>query len=114
MLKGLIIWDSETLNTDPDQIVWGRDRATFIPFSSGLYLIMYGFLADIQPPVYLGIDGVQTSLHPLKKANATQNAISKLAWFTYFGVVEVNSKSKISVHFKEKFSGEGFLWIRKF
>jgi len=52
-----IPWESQSVNTAPDNFLWEKEKASVMVVTGGLYEINMGFYSDKKPSVQLLING---------------------------------------------------------
>ncbi len=52
-----IPWESQTVNTAPDNFLWEKEKASVMVVTGGLYEINMGFYAEKKPTVQLLVNG---------------------------------------------------------
>lgn len=58
-LKGgaSIPWESQVVNTLPDNFLWEKDKTSVLTVAAGLYELSFGFFAKKKPTVQLLVNG---------------------------------------------------------
>ena len=58
-LKGgsTVPWESQVVNTLPDNFLWEKDKSSILTVAAGLYEISFGFFAKKKPTVQLLVNG---------------------------------------------------------
>lgn len=52
-----IPWESQVVNTLPDNFLWEKDKTSILTVAAGLYEISFGFFAKKKPTVQLLVNG---------------------------------------------------------
>ena len=52
-----IPWESQTINTFPDNFIWEKDKTSILVVAGGLYEISFGFFAKKKPSIQLLVNG---------------------------------------------------------
>ena len=50
-------WNVQSVNTDPSNFLWERDKATVVAVAPGLYEVTFGFFTRRKPSVRLLVNG---------------------------------------------------------
>ena len=119
-------WESQSVNTSPDNFIWEKDKTYIIINEGGLYELNFGFYSDKKPNIQILINGeiiintqINNSNNSLNSTNALINRkISGKALngnITGISVVEfinLQNQSKLSVCYNGGV-GTGFIGLKK-
>ena len=122
--NGLVPWNVQSVNTDPENLRWERDK-TFVRASApGLYEVTFGFFARRKPAVRLLVDG-EPVLAAVNSASyvthhssgrltsATRHPAGNVTGLTLIDFLALPAKAKIAVVYEGETGAEGFLSLKK-
>lgn len=122
LLQGtdLVVWDVESYNHDPSNMLWDRTRAGFILVQGGLYQISFGFFATQKPRVEVLLNDepiLSSKPGKLKEKTFTHveppNQLGINTGLTCLEYFIVPPKGKLTFAVKGIGAVEGFILIRK-
>ena len=112
----LIPWESQTVNTSPDNFIWEKDKTFILVNEEGLYELNLGFYSDKKPSIQVLINGeiiINSQNNIINKKiggkNGDENNIIGLSVIEF---IMVKKQSKISVVFYGG-KGTGFIGLKK-
>lgn len=118
--QGLVVWDSETVNTDPSSIVWDRSKSGVLLVQGGLYEFSFGYFGLNKPHVELLLNNEpilsSRSQKPQDKAFGQFEHMHNLGNITGLTCIDyfiMPPRAKISFVVKGSSQYEGFLFIKK-
>jgi hypothetical protein len=126
---GAVPWNLETVNTDPHNLIWERDKTVVIVTDPGLHHIEVGFFGSLylRPIVQILVEGevvftltsssYPTSYPALPSSSSAPSAVNLVSWIKGTSASEIvflPPRSRIAVTYKGDFERvQGFLIIQK-
>jgi hypothetical protein len=123
---GAVPWNVESVNTDPANFIFEKDKASLICVVPGLYEISFGFFARRKPQVQLLVDGqsvlqcTNSSSYILHSGGKQQSSVNikqhpagTVTGLTLHDFLALPPRSRLSVIYQGEEAGEGFIQIRK-
>ena len=114
------MWDVESLNSDPSQIIWDRHKTGIVLSQSGLYEVSFGFFGSSRPHVELLLNDepvLSSRLGKQAEKSAGQfevmHTTGHVTGLTCVEYLVVPSKARISVLIRSQSRQEGFLLVKK-
>jgi hypothetical protein len=118
--NGLVVWDAESANSDPQCIIWDRFRSGFILVPGGLYEISFGFFGTAKPQVEILLNDspilasrVGKGQEKLSGHFEAMHSSGNVTGLTCIEYVVLPPKAKLAVALKGNVSYEGFFLIKK-
>lgn len=118
--NGLVVWDAESANSDPQSIIWDRFRSGFILVPGGLYEISFGFFGSSKPIVEVLLNDspilasrVGKDKDKISGPFEALHASGNVTGLTCLEYVILPPKAKLSVAIKGNVTYEGFFLIKK-
>ena len=121
-------WESQSINTLPDNFIWEKDKTYIVINEEGLYELNFGFFADKKPNIQILINGeiILNSQNNNSNNNLLLNKTNSLSYINnndknYWGnmtgisVIEfimLPKQSKLSVCYNGG-KGNGFIGLKK-
>jgi hypothetical protein len=121
---GLVPWNVQSVNTDPENFRWERDKTFVRAGAPGLYEVTFGFFARKKPAVRLLVDG-EPVLAAVNSASyvthhssgrltsATRHPAGNVTGLTLIDFLALPAKAKIAVVYEGETGAEGFLSLKK-
>ena len=121
---GLVPWNVQSVNTDPENFRWERDKTFVRAGAPGLYEVTFGFFARRKPAVRLLVDG-EPVLAAVNSASyvthhssgrltsATRHPAGNVTGLTLIDFLALPAKAKVAVAYEGETGAEGFLSLKK-
>ena len=121
---GLVPWNVQSVNTDPENFRWERDKTFVRAGAPGLYEVTFGFFARKKPAVRLLVDG-EPVLAAVNSASyvthhssgrltsATRHPAGNVTGLTLIDFLALPAKAKVAVAYEGETGAEGFLSLKK-
>lgn len=120
---GAVPWNVESVNSDPENFQWEKDKASITATVPGLYEVSLGFFARKTPKVQLLVDGqaVLACLnsssyvlhHSSGKIASKQHPAGTVTGLTMIDFLALPPRARLSVVYQGEEAGEGFLSLKK-
>jgi hypothetical protein len=122
--NGLVPWNVQSVNTDPENFRWERDKTFVRAGAPGLYEVTFGFFARKKPAVRLLVDG-EPVLAAVNSASyvthhssgrltsATRHPAGNVTGLTLIDFLALPAKAKVAVAYEGETGAEGFLSLKK-
>ena len=122
--NGLVPWNVQSVNTDPENFRWERDKTFVRAGVPGLYEVTFGFFARRKPAIRLLVDG-EPVLAAVNSASyvthhssgrltsATRHPAGNVTGLTLIDFLALPAKAKIAVVYEGETGAEGFLSLKK-
>lgn len=108
--SGLVPWETEAVNSCPENFIWERDSTAIITLAPGLYEVYWGFYSKKRPSVELIVNSDPVlSTQPRKAASSS----SKVSGQTCIDFLTLPAKARVAVSVNSPTPCEGFLCLRK-
>ena len=116
----LVPWNTQVVNTLPDNFLWEKDKSTILVVSPGLYEITLGFYARKKPKIDVLINGeailgaISSSSYVVHHSSGRlkdQNK-SNITGLTLIDFILVPARARVSIGYTGDL-GEGFLGLRR-
>ena len=114
-----IPWDTQSVNTSPDNYIWEKDKTIITVIKGGLYQISLGFYANKKPIVQIVvnsdmvINGNNNNINRNKNNNINGNKnVKKMAGLSLIDFIILQDNSKIAVTYNGE-EGFGFIGLKK-
>ena len=110
-----IPWETQNVNTAPDNFIWDKDKTYIICMSPGLYKLDVGFFCDKKPGVQVMVNG-EVAISNLSNTTGSVRGkkIGNITGITISEFLLLSEKSKISVSYSGEEGALGFMGIKKF
>ena len=113
----LIPWESQTVNTSPDNFIWEKEKTFIIIKEEGLYELNLGFYSEKRPSIQVVVNGEiiinsQNNNVVNKKIMGKSGDVNSLKALSIIEFIMVKKESKISVIFYGG-KGSGFIGLKK-
>ena len=113
----LIPWESQTVNTSPDNFIWEKEKTFILIKEEGLYELNLGFYSEKRPSIQVVVNGEiiinsQNNNVVNKKIMGKSGDINSLKALSIIEFIMVKKESKISVIFYGG-KGSGFIGLKK-
>jgi hypothetical protein len=121
---GVVPWNVQSVNTDPENFRWERDKTFVRAGAPGLYEVTFGFFARKKPAVRLLVDG-EPVLAAVNSASyvthhssgrltsATRHPAGNVTGLTLIDFLALPAKAKVAVAYEGETGAEGFLSLKK-
>ena len=121
---GLVPWNVQSVNTDPENFRWERDKTFVRAGAPGLYEVTFGFFARRKSAVRLLVDG-EPVLAAVNSASyvthhssgrltsATRHPAGNVTGLTLIDFLALPAKAKVAVAYEGETGAEGFLSLKK-
>ena len=113
----LIPWESQTVNTSPDNFIWEKEKTFILIKEEGLYELNLGFYSEKRPSIQVVVNGEiiinsQNNNVVNKKIMGKSGDVNSLKALSIIEFIMVKKESKISVIFYGG-KGSGFIGLKK-
>ena len=117
-------WNVQSVNTDPENFRWERDKTFVRAGVPGLYEVTFGFFARRKPAIRLLVDG-EPVLAAVNSASyvthhssgrltsATRHPAGNVTGLTLIDFLALPAKAKVAVAYEGETGAEGFLSLKK-
>jgi hypothetical protein len=121
---GAVPWNVQSVNTDPQNFRWERDKTTIHAAVPGLYEVTFGFFTRKKPAIRLLVNGepvlaaVNSASYVLhhssgRLASATNHPAGNVTGLTLIDFLALPAKAKIAVIYDGETGAEGFISLKK-
>ena len=121
---GVVPWNVQSVNTDPENFRWERDKTFVRAGAPGLYEVTFGFFARKKPAVRLLVDGEPvlaagnsasyvTHHSSGRLTSATRHPAGNVTGLTLIDFLALPAKAKVAVAYEGETGAEGFLSLKK-
>uniref|UniRef100_A0A061SEB4 Uncharacterized protein n=1 Tax=Tetraselmis sp. GSL018 TaxID=582737 RepID=A0A061SEB4_9CHLO len=121
---GAVPWNVQSVNCDPQNLKWEKDRSSIVVVSAGMYEVMLGFFSNRKPTVQLHVNGepvlaaVSTSESVLNRSTGHLATLGRYASGNTAGLSLVDflllpQRAKITVTYSGDEAGEGFISLKR-
>ena len=112
-----IPWESQTVNTSPDNFIWEKEKTFILIKEEGLYELNLGFYSEKRPSIQVVVNGEiiinsQNNNVVNKKIMGKSGDVNSLKALSIIEFIMVKKESKISVIFYGG-KGSGFIGLKK-
>jgi hypothetical protein len=112
------------LNSDPENFLWEKDKATITTVVPGLYEVTFGFFSRKKPTVQLLVNGepvlsaVNSSSYVIhhssgRLATVSAHPAGNVTGLTCIDFLSLPSKAKLAITYQGEEKGEGFFCVKK-
>ena len=113
----LIPWESQTVNTSPDNFIWEKEKTFILIKEEGLYELNLGFYSEKRPSIQVVVNGEiiinsQNNNVVNKKIMGKSGDVNSLKALSIIEFIILKKQSKISVLFYGG-NGKGFIGLKK-
>ena len=113
----LIPWESQTVNTSPDNFIWEKEKTFILIKEEGLYELNLGFYSEKRPSIQVAVNGEiiinsQNNNVVNKKIMGKSGDVNSLKALSIIEFIMVKKESKISVILYGG-KGSGFIGLKK-
>ena len=119
-------WESQSVNTSPDNFIWEKDKTYIMINEGGLYELIFGFYSDKKPNIQILINGEIIFNSQTNNSNSLLNNSNSLTNRKIIGTnlngnitgisviefINLQNQSKLSVCYSGGF-GTGFIGLKK-
>ena len=117
-------WNVQSVNTDPDNFRWERDRSYIVTVAPGLYEVNFGFFVRKNPAIQLLVNGepvlaaVNSASYVLHHSSGRLTSVGRhpsgnITGLTLIDFLALPAKAKIAITYNGEPGGEGFLTLKK-
>ena len=113
----IIPWESQLVNTFPDNFIWEKDKNFILVNEDGLYELNIGFFSDKKPSIQVLVNG-EIIINSQKNNTMNKKVLGKtgesndMLGLSIIEFVMLKKESKISVLFYGG-KGNGFIGLKK-
>ena len=110
-----IPWESQSVNTSPDNFIWEKSKPIIIIKEEGLYELNFGIFSDKKPSIQIIVDGeiIVNSQNTLnKKVIGKGSDANNIIGLSVIEFIKLKKQSKLSVLFYGG-KGYGFIGLKK-
>ena len=118
-----IPWDTQSINTSPDNYIWEKDKTIITVIKGGIYQVSIGFYANKRPSVQIIINSemvISANNSNSNNGNKTSNSntfngnkkIKKMTGLSLIDFIILQDNSKIAVTYNGE-EGFGFICLKK-
>jgi hypothetical protein len=118
--NGLVVWDAESANTEPNSFIWDRYKSGFILVQGGLYEISFGFFGVAKPHIEVLLNDSPILASRVDKSQErysghfeVMHSSGNVTGLTCLEYVILPPKAKLNIRLKGNAAYEGFLLIKK-
>ena len=113
----IIPWESQSVNTSPDNFIWEKDKTFILVNEEGLYELNLGFYSDKRPSIQVLVNGEiiinsQNNNTLNKKLIGKVGEINNIIGISIIEFIMLKKQSKISILFYGG-KGKGFIGLKK-
>ena len=117
-------WNHQSINTDPDNFIWEKDKVSVMAVIPGLYEVTFGFFTRKKPAIQLLVNGepVLAAInsasyvvhHSSGRLSSTgQHPAGNVTGLTLIDFLALPPRARIAVTYNGEEGGEGFLSMKK-
>mmetsp|Transcript_29692 Transcript_29692/g.95427 ORF Transcript_29692/g.95427 Transcript_29692/m.95427 type:complete len:501 (+) Transcript_29692:516-2018(+) len=121
---GGVPWNVQSVNTDPDNFFWERDKVNIVTTTPGLYEVTFGFFTRKKPSVQLLINGepvlaaVNSASYVVHHSSGRLTSVGRhpagnVTGLTMVDFLALPPKARVALTYSGEEGGEGFLGLRK-
>jgi hypothetical protein len=119
---GVIPWSTQSVNTDPSNLVWSKDRMSLEVVLAGLYEVSFGFYSQCKPSVTVLVNGEAvmcvSSSNSVKGGNSRVVVVPKhsagiIAGLTHTDFIALPAKARVALVYQGDDKAEAFVGLRK-
>ena len=122
--RGFVPWNVQSVNTDPENFRWGRDKTFVTASAPGLYEVSFGFFARRKPaarllvdgePVFAAVNSASYVTHHSsgRLTSATRHPAGNVTGLTLIDFLALPANAKVAVACESETRAEGFLSLKK-
>ena len=111
----IIPWESQSVNTSPDNFIWEKDKAFIMVNEEGLYELNLGFYSEKRPSIQVVVNGeiiINSQINTNNKFVGKNLDKNDIVGFSVIEFILLKKQSKISVLFYGT-KGTGFMGLKK-
>ena len=117
-------WNVQSVNTDPENFVWERDKVSILTMAPGLYEVTFGFFVRKKPAIQLLVNGepvlaaVNSASYVLHHSSGRLTSVGRhpagnVTGLTLIDFLALPPKARIAITYNGEEGGEGFLSLKK-
>ncbi|EAR84714.1 hypothetical protein TTHERM_00637160 (macronuclear) [Tetrahymena thermophila SB210] len=117
----LVPWESQVVNTLPDNFQWEKDKSYIMCVTPGLYQVSFGFFCSKKPSIQLLVNG-ELAISTLGNEGHTVNQkfinygnhpSGNITGMTLNEFLVLPERARISIIYEGDFGAEGFLGLKR-
>jgi hypothetical protein len=117
-------WNVQSVNTDPVNFIWERDKSCIVTVAPGLYEVNFGFFVRKKPAIQILVNGepvlaaVNSASYVLHHSSGRLTSVGRhpsgnITGLTLIDFLALPAKAKIAITYNGEPGGEGFLTLKK-
>lgn len=117
-------WNVQSVNTDPSNFVWEKDKVTIVTMAPGLYEVTFGFFVRKKPAIQLLVNGepvlaaVNSASYVLHHSSGRLTSVGRhpagnVTGLTLIDFLALPPKARIAITYNGEDGGEGFIALKK-
>eukprot|EP00698_Gefionella_okellyi_P022603 TRINITY_DN750_c0_g2_i1.p1 TRINITY_DN750_c0_g2~~TRINITY_DN750_c0_g2_i1.p1 ORF type:complete len:432 (-),score=120.43 TRINITY_DN750_c0_g2_i1:55-1350(-) len=117
-------WNVQSVNTNPDNFLWEKDKVHIVVNAPGLYELSFGFFARKKPSVQLLINGepvlsaINTASYVIHHSSGRLTSVGShpsgsVTGLTLVDFLALPQRARIAISYNGEEGAEGFLGLRK-
>jgi len=114
-----IPWDTQSVNTSPDNFIWEKDKTIITVIQGGIYQVSLGFYSNKRPNVQIIVNSEMiistnnnNSNNSKNNSNINNKKLKKMTGLSLIDFIILQDNSKIAVTYSGE-EGFGFLGLKK-
>lgn len=121
---GGVPWNVQSVNTDPENFVWEKDKVSIITVAPGLYEVNFGFFTRRKPSVQLMVNGepvlaaMNSASYVVHHSSGRLTTVARhpagnVTGLTLVDFLALPPNARVAVTYSGEDNGEGFLGLKK-
>eukprot|EP00899_Mesostigma_viride_P021531 jgi/Mesvir1/2937/Mv14002-RA.1 len=117
-------WNIQSVNTDPENYLWEKDKSSIVAVAPGLYEVTFGFFTRKKPTVQLLVNGepvlsaVNAASYVLHHSSGRLTSVGRhpagnIAGLTLIDFLALPPRARVAITYVGEENGEGFLSLKK-
>lgn len=117
-------WNVQSVNTDPENFIWERDKVSILTMAPGLYEVTFGFFVRKKPAIQLLVNGepvlaaVNSASYVLHHSSGRLTSVGRhpagnVTGLTLIDFLALPPKARIAITYNGEDGGEGFISLKK-
>lgn len=117
-------WNVQSVNTDPENFRWEKDKVSIVTMAPGLYEVTFGFFVRKKPAIQLLVNGepvlaaVNSASYVLHHSSGRLTSVGRhpagnVTGLTLIDFLALPPKARIAITYNGEDGGEGFLSLKK-
>ena len=114
-----IPWDTQSVNTSPDNFIWEKDKTIITVIQGGIYQVSLGFYSNKKPNIQIIVNSEMiistnnnNSNNSKNNSNINNKKLKKMTGLSLIDFIILQDNSKIAVTYSGE-EGFGFLGLKK-